>query len=828
MNFDSLSQQLDEPFRERVRCLRDGKFAGDAVIYWMVSAMRVDENPALDVAREFAVRLNKPLLIYQGLSEDYRYASDRHHTFILEGARDVQQQCKQAGLTYALHVANANDRQPHLTSLANQAAVIVTEDMPVDPQRTFLRALLRKSDCAAVAVDTACVVPMQLVEKLYTRAFAFRDKTAGLYAERLTRPWPETAATPAAYSIEALPFKPVDLEQQDIADMVARCNIDHSVGPVADTAGGSLSGYQRFESFVKNGLSKYAARRNDPRSNGSSRMSAYLHYGMVSPMKIARQAAARGTKGAEKFLDELLIWRELAWNFCFHHPRHDRFSALPDWAQDTLNQHASDQRPQTFSWEQLARAQTGDPIWDAAQTSLLLNGELHNNVRMTWGKAILNWTRSPREALSMLIDLNHRYALDGRDPASYGGLLWCLGQFDRPFSPEESISGTVRPRSTTAHAKRLDVTSWRSQINDGSLNPASRVAVVGAGIAGLAAARTLADHGVDVCVFEKSRGLGGRMATRRHEDVPTWDHGAQHFTARNRDFKRHVESWLQQGIVAQWPSLQQTIAVFENGKRQPDADTGERFVGTPSQKSVCRHLAKGLKIDLGIRVENIERAEEEGWQLRDAQKSDRGTFSHVILAVPADQATVLLSTSRAVASSMINSIAGMKMQPCWAVMASFEQPLTDQWVGAFINHSPVSWVARNNTKPGRRDNEEYVVIHASPKWTNEHLEDTADSVAHELVDAMFSATRLAGQTPSFTTAHRWRYSAGRPEDSAPVERCFANEDSSVIACGDWSAGNRVEGGWLGGVAAAGRVLSALKRTSRHRSSESNTIQRDLF
>ncbi|MDA8563543.1 hypothetical protein N9L06_03720, partial [Mariniblastus sp.] len=221
-----------------------------------------------------------------------------------------------------------------------------------------------------------------------------------------------------------------------------------------------------------------------------SRMSAYLHYGMVSPMRVAREASAIVGKSAEKYLDELLIWRELAYHFCFHKNDHDQWSAIPQWAQDTLRKHQTDLRPNIYPWEQLARGETDSDLWNAAQRSLLMQGELHNNVRMTWGKAILNWTADPEAALKMMIDLNHRYALDGRDPASYGGLLWCLGQFDRPFKPEKPILGTVRPRPIHHHASRLDPQQYAAKVTTPRFSPIPKVAIIGAGMSGTIAART--------------------------------------------------------------------------------------------------------------------------------------------------------------------------------------------------------------------------------------------------------------------------------------------------------------------------------------------------
>ena len=160
---------------------------------------------------------------------------------------------------------------------------------------------------------------------------------------------------------------------------------------------------------------------------------------MVSPFRLAREASA---EGAEKFLDELLIWRELAYSFCHYRGNLENEGGLPAWAISTLTEHEGDRRT-VLSWETLARARTGERLWDTAQRSLVKHGELHNNVRMTWGKAILEWTENHRLALERLIDLNHRFALDGRDPASYGGILWCLGQFDRPFFPEQLPSSRI-------------------------------------------------------------------------------------------------------------------------------------------------------------------------------------------------------------------------------------------------------------------------------------------------------------------------------------------------------------------------------------------------
>ncbi len=660
-------ETLPEYLRERARVndlqVVRGTPSGNFVLYWLRTAVRADENPALDVARWIAENQGVPLLVYHAISDHYEYASDRHHTFMFQGARDVQRQFAELGISYAFHLATHNDRQPHLLTLANMASVVVTEDMPVDPPRRFLNALKRKINTPIVCVDTACVAPMQLVKKAYTRAFEFRSATEKIYAERLTRAWPELSVQPKPFDLSKLAFKPADLQEADLAAMVACCEIDHSVGPVVDTVGGSAAGYQRWEMFKEDGLARYAKQRNNALLDGVSRLSAYLHYGMVSPFRIARESARLENAGAGKYLDELLIWRELAYAFCFYRNDHDRWSAIPDWAQQTLNLHASDRRDSIYSWEQLARGATHDEFWNAAQRSLLMQGELHNNVRMTWGKAILNWTATPEQALETIIDLNHRYALDGRDPASYGGILWCLGQFDRPFEPEQKIFGSVRPRPPPLHASRLDPNLYRAKVTRPRFDPVPHVAVIGAGISGLFAARTLQDHGLNVTVFEKSRGVGGRMSTRRIESGDTFDHGAQYFTARDKRFFRYVTSWEQQGIVAKWPDRglgsEQKLVAFENGLIKSESNSEDRFVAVPSMNSICKHLAAGLQVRTQTQIANVTRMGDE-IELFDESQACLGKFHRLIVSAPAAQAAQLLADLPEVAGQ----ISKIQMNPC--------------------------------------------------------------------------------------------------------------------------------------------------------------------
>lgn len=800
MQLESLIESSHESLRERTRVLKhaDGELTGEFVLYWLHASMRSEENPTLNMAIDLANQLKLPLLVYQGLSERYPFASDRHHWFILEGAQDLQRQFKELGIPYALHVERPGHRGPVLKVLADRAAIVVTEDMPVEPLRSWRAKLCQSISSPVLAVDSACVVPSRLVGRAYDRAYAFRDATKSLCATRLgQQPLERSLDRSVSITEFELPFDPVDLQVTEIADLVAACQIDHAVGPVPHTVGGSTAGYDRWDQFQQQSISRYHRVRNNPLEDGVSRLSPYLHYGMVAPTRIAREANANGSKGAEKFLDELLIWRELAYAFCHYRTDHWRLSAIPTWARETLAEHAGG-RTKLLSWEQLARGKTGDSLWDSAQRSLLIHGELHNNVRMTWGKALLQWTPDAKQALAMMVDLNHRYALDGRDPASYGGILWCLGQFDRPFSPAQPVFGVVRERSTAQHTSRLDTVRYRQQVTRSLWENRPSIAVVGAGISGLMCARTLMDHGCQVTLFEKSRGYGGRMATRRQGESLQFDNGAQYFTARDKRFARYVKSWEQAGIVQGWDG---TIVTLNQGAVTRKSRYPRRYVATPKMSAIGRHLAADLSVTLNTRVQTAERLGDH-WHLQSDVDEDLGRFDQLVVAVPAPQASELLRESPLLAKQA----AGVRMTGCWAMMVAFQRPLGLDFDGAFVHDSILSWVAKDSSKPARKEHPETWVLHGSTDWTERHLDASPESLAPQLLEAFWNALGIASTDPVAEDLKLWRYAI----PANPIEQTsLYDPDTKVGACGDWCGGPRVEGAFLSGVSLAGRVLGQL-------------------
>ena len=453
---------------------------GDYVLYWMIAARRSRYNFGLQRAVEHAVRLGKPLVVLEALRAGHRWASARFHQFVIDGMLDQARRFQRPGVHYHPYLEPANgDGRGLLAALAAHAAVVVTDDYPVFFLPAMVAAAASQLPVLLEAVDSNGLLPMRVASKAHVTAYSFRRMLQDALPRHLphrpledplaplTGPPPSLPAGVAARWPDALAWLAAGGTLGDLA-------IDQRVTPVA-MRGGETAARAALDAFVANGLPAYAGSRNHPDHDASSGLSPYLHWGHLSSHEafaalMSREGwlgdtprratgAREGWWGvgaaAEAFLDQLITWRELGFNFSAHRDDYDRFESLPPWALATLDAHAGDEREWVYDLSALEQARTHDALWNAAQRQMVGEGRMHNYLRMLWGKKILQWSATPRDALAVMIDLNNKYALDGRDPSSYSGIFWVLGRYDRPWFPERPIYGVVRYMTSENAARKL-------------------------------------------------------------------------------------------------------------------------------------------------------------------------------------------------------------------------------------------------------------------------------------------------------------------------------------------------------------------------------------
>jgi deoxyribodipyrimidine photo-lyase len=475
--------------RIRVLVHQPASAGGRYVLYWMIAQRRLTWNFALDRACGWARQLGLPLLVFEPLEIGYQWASDRLHRFVLDGMADHATALEdRPGVTYLPWVEPRPGAQRGLlAALAADAAVVVTDDYPAFIVPGLLEAAASAVPVRFEAIDANGLLPMRAADRAFQTAYAFRRFLQQTLPQHLPhRPSSDPLADLPAVPAAAVPRSVDERWPSPARALIAGAqglsalSIDHSVKPV-DQRGGRRAAAEALTQFVDTHMHDYGASRNRVENDVTSRLSPYLHFGHISSWEVvdrvlsrdgwigrtaARATGAReGWWGAspavEGFLDQIVTWRELGFNMCVQHAgTFDKYETLPAWALATLDKHATDPRMYRYGLPEFEQARTHDPLWNAAQGQLVAEGRIHNYLRMLWGKKILEWTASPREALAVMIELNNRYALDGRDPNSYSGIFWTLGRYDRPWAPERSVFGTVRYMSSENTARKMPVRSY--------------------------------------------------------------------------------------------------------------------------------------------------------------------------------------------------------------------------------------------------------------------------------------------------------------------------------------------------------------------------------
>ncbi len=467
---------------------------GEYILYWMQINRRFQYNYALEYAVAWANKLDKPLLIYEGLSIEYPWASDRFHSFIMEGMKENLDFAAEHNLNYYSFVEPEEGAGKGLFyALAENACTVISDEYPVFIIKKHNERVADKIDVPFTTIDSNGIIPLGVTDKDPYSAYLFRKVMQKHFKEAFTNPpkkdpIDELENTDKVDLSESFlkEYPSADEHLNDIPEAISKLDIDHEVG-VLEISGTRQAALGKLGRFVGHDLLEYDDKRNDPDAKKTSGLSPWLHFGKISEYEIVKTVFDHqpegwsledltpnggknagffnGNESIESFLDEVITWREVGFHYAHHVDNYDEFESLPDWAKKTMAEHKDDEREWVYSLEELEFSKTHDELWNAAQTQLREEGIIHNYLRMLWGKKVIEWTPDHRTALEYLIELNNKYAIDGRDPNSYSGIFWCFGRFDRAWQ-ERDIFGKLRYMTSDSTRKKVKLDQYLAKYGD--------------------------------------------------------------------------------------------------------------------------------------------------------------------------------------------------------------------------------------------------------------------------------------------------------------------------------------------------------------------------
>jgi len=421
---------------DRIRKLNNKpRKMGKYVLYWMQAAQRCEYNHALEYSIQIANKLKVPVAVLFGITDSYPEANLRHYHFMFEGLKNAKDGLEKRGIKL---VVRRESPESAVLAFTKNASCVVVDAGHTRIQRKWRQYAARNIDCSLEEVETNLIVPV-------TEVSDKENFSAGTLRPRINRRLPEYLVKmkhrrPLHSSLD-MKFKSFNINDVELA--LSKLNIDRNIKPVKTFRGGTSEAKRRLKDFIKNKLDHYPDLRNDPCLDATSNMSSYLHFGQISPLYIALKVLESNSPGKEAYLEELIVRRELSYNFVYYNQSYDKFACLPPWAKNTLNFHSRDKREYIYSLEEFEQAKTHDPYWNAAQKEMVIIGKMHGYMRMYWGKKILEWSKNPKEGFRIALSLNNKYELDGRDPNGFAGVAWCFGKHDRAWS-ERKVFGKIR------------------------------------------------------------------------------------------------------------------------------------------------------------------------------------------------------------------------------------------------------------------------------------------------------------------------------------------------------------------------------------------------
>ena len=438
----------------RVRVVRPGNEIPQApVLYWMSRDQRADDNWALLYAWQTAKRLESPLVVAFCVTDQFLGATRRHYGFMLRSLETTRR--KLAARQIPLIMLHG-DPPAMISRLASsiRAGFIVCDFDPLRIKRQWKSTLCNTGSFPVLEVDAHNIVPTwEASKKQEYGAYTLRPKINRLLPEFL-KDFPALQTNPRP--------PPPCLPSTSPLDLLASLPLDTSVNEVSGAPAGHTAASRCLDEFLASSLSHYDTQANNPNSGCRSNLSPYLHFGQISAQRVALEIQRRSQPGNARnaFLEQLIIRRELADNFCLWNERYDVFDGIPSWAGHTLLAHAKDQRAYHYSTAELEQARTHDPLWNAAQMEMVISGRMHGYMRMYWAKKILEWGPDPTTAFTTAIYLNDRYELDGRDPNGYAGIAWAIGGTHDRAWPERPIYGKVRYMNSAGCQRKFNTQAY--------------------------------------------------------------------------------------------------------------------------------------------------------------------------------------------------------------------------------------------------------------------------------------------------------------------------------------------------------------------------------
>ena len=441
---------------KRVRAVNRCTPRSDAafVLYWMQHSQRVEANPAFERAAHWANECRLPLLVLFVVDPNYPDANARHYTFMLQGIQETAEAVASRGAHFALRVGNPADVA---IEIGRRAAVVVLDRGYLRHLTEWRAAVAKDCGCLVEMVEGDVIIPVEDASgKMESAARTIRPKIHKIVREFLH--------LPSTIHLKVRPDglgSADDRKLEDIPRFVEGLGCDASVPPVDHSVGGTAHANGRLKDFVSQRLGAYAQKRSDIVDRATSVLSPYLHFGQISPLVIwhAVRGAKTAADNADAYLEEMLVRRELAVNFVHYNTDYDTFASTPQWAQQTLKDHAGDQRASTFTRAELENGKTDDPYWNAAMREMRVTGYLHNSLRMYWGKRIIAYMKDPKAAYETTLYLNNKYFLDGRDANSFTNVSWLYGLHDRGW-PERAVFGKVRTMTPSGLERKFDIDGY--------------------------------------------------------------------------------------------------------------------------------------------------------------------------------------------------------------------------------------------------------------------------------------------------------------------------------------------------------------------------------